>query len=222
MSNHNGCHDLLGHLSAYLDKEASTALCAEIEQHMADCVRCRVVVDTLNRTISLYRTLPQPEMPESLRERLFKTLDLEPFFQPREQQTSNTAPSLGLKVRLKADFETAQECVVEALKAEGFGVLTEIDVQETLKEKLNVDFRKYKILGACNPPLAHQALTIAPEVGLLLPCNIVVAFVDDQTTDVSLVDPLSMLGVLAQPQLEPIAAEARNRIERVVAALQKE
>lgn len=128
--------------------------------------------------------------------------------------------SLGLTVRLAADFATAEARVVEALKAEGFGVLTEIDVKATLKKKLDVDFRPYKILGACNPPLAYRALQAAPEVGLLLPCNVTVSYVDDVLTDVSLVDPLTMLGVVAQPDLQAVAEEARARLDRVAAALQ--
>ncbi|MHB8624765.1 MAG: DUF302 domain-containing protein [Aggregatilineales bacterium] len=127
-----------------------------------------------------------------------------------------------MTVRLNADFETTLACVVAALKVEGFGVLTEIDVKDTLKEKLDVDFRPYKILGACNPPLAYRALTAAPEVGLLLPCNVTVAYVESTVTEVSLVNPLSMLGIVARPELEPIAAEARQRLDRVVTALQSQ
>ncbi len=126
---------------------------------------------------------------------------------------------LGTTVQLKTDFESALARVTEALKAEGFGVLTEIDVKETLKKKLGVDFRPYKILGACNPPLAHRALTAASETGLLLPCNVTVSQVEEGLVEVSLVDPLAMLGVVANPALEPIAAEARSRLDRVAAAL---
>ncbi len=128
--------------------------------------------------------------------------------------------SIGEKVLLDTDFDSALSRTVEALKAEGFGVLTEIDVRETMKKKLGVDFPPYKILGACNPPLAHRALTAAPEVGLLLPCNVVVAQTDTGV-EVSQVDPIGMLGFVNRPELEPIAAEARARLERVAAALKE-
>ncbi len=131
-----------------------------------------------------------------------------------EQQTE-----IGMTVRLNTDFNTALERVTAALKAEGFGVLTEIDVKDTLKKKLDVDFRPYKILGACNPPLAYQALSIAPQVGLLLPCNVTVSQAEDGVIDVSLVDPLAMLGVVASPELRPVADEAKARLDRVAIAL---
>ena len=132
----------------------------------------------------------------------------------------NVPTQLGLTVRLNTDFASAQERVVAALKAEGFGVLTEIDVKETLQKKLGVDFRPYKILGACNPTLAHRALEMAPEVGLLLPCNVTVSQVGEGVMEVSLIDPLIMLGVVASADLQPVAEEARARLERVAAALQ--
>jgi uncharacterized protein (DUF302 family) len=128
--------------------------------------------------------------------------------------------NLGLTVRLPVDYNTALVRVTDALKAEGFGVLTEIDVQATLKQKLDVDFRPYRILGACNPPLAYRALTAAPEVGLLLPCNVIVTEVAPGESEISIIDPLGMLGFVGKPELEPIAAEARARLERVAAALQ--
>jgi len=127
-------------------------------------------------------------------------------------------PSLGITVKLHTDYDTALQQVTDALKAEGFGVLTEIDVKATLKKKLDVDFRPYKILGACNPPLAYRALSTAPEVGLLLPCNVTVAQADDGV-EVSLIDPIGMLGFVAHPDLEPIAEEARQRLARVAQAL---
>lgn len=128
---------------------------------------------------------------------------------------------LGLTVRLNTPYEAALGRVTDALKAEGFGVLTEIDVKATLKQKLDVDFRPYKILGACNPPLAYRALTAAPEVGLLLPCNVTVAQAEDGLVDVALIDPLMMLGVVDNPALQPIAAEARARLERVATTLKE-
>ncbi len=128
--------------------------------------------------------------------------------------------NLGLTVKLHTDYETALQKVTDALKAEGFGVLTEIDVKATLKKKLDVDFRPYKILGACNPPLAYRALSAAPEVGLLLPCNVTVAQVDDGI-EVGIIDPLGMMGFVAHPDLEPVAEEARQRLERVANALQE-
>jgi uncharacterized protein (DUF302 family) len=134
--------------------------------------------------------------------------------------TETTQTAVGRTVRLNADFETAQARVIAALKVEGFGVLTEIDVKDTLKKKLDVDFRPYKILGACNPPLAYRALSIAPEVGLLLPCNVVVAQAEDGVTEVSLVDPLAMLGVVAYADLRVVAEEAAARLDRVAASLE--
>lgn len=133
---------------------------------------------------------------------------------------NSTTTALGLTVRLNLDFEAAIARVTEALKAEGFGVLTEIDVKETLKKKLGVDFRPYKILGACNPPLAYRALSAASEVGLLLPCNVTVSQVGEDVVEISLVDPLAMLGVVANPDLKPIAEEAAARLARVAAALE--
>lgn len=130
------------------------------------------------------------------------------------------ADAIGIHVHLNTDIETAQARTTEALKTEGFGVLTEIDVKETMKKKLDISVDPYKILGACNPVLAHQALTIAPEVGLLLPCNVTIRQLADGTCDVALIDPLVMLGVIAHPDLKVVAEEARARLERVAAALE--
>jgi uncharacterized protein (DUF302 family) len=126
---------------------------------------------------------------------------------------------IGRSVLLNVDMDKAQQLVTEALKEEGFGVLTEIDVKNTLKQKLNVDFRPYKILGACNPGLAHRALTEAPEIGLLLPCNVTLAQPGDGQVEVSLVDPLAMLGIVQNPALEEIAAEAAQKLEKVAQIL---
>jgi len=130
-----------------------------------------------------------------------------------------TATQLGIQVRLNTSYEEAIERATAALKEQGFGVLTEIDVKATLKEKLNVDFKKYKILGACNPPLAYRALTAAPEVGLLLPCNVIVYEDEAGGAVVTLTDPMSMVAFLDNPALQPVAEEARSRLEKVAQAL---
>ncbi len=127
---------------------------------------------------------------------------------------------LGFQSILNLPYETALEKVTAALKAEGFGVLTNIDVKETMKKKLNADFRKYTILGACNPPLAYKALTARPDVGLLLPCNVIV-YEDGNATLVNIIDPLSMTNFIQDPALESVAEEARQRLKRVSEAIQK-
>ena len=126
---------------------------------------------------------------------------------------------IGIKVPLDLDYDSVLEKVTEALKVEGFGVLTEIDVKATLKKKLDVDFRPYKILGACNPALAHRALLTAPDVGMLLPCNVTVAQEEDGRVSVSIIDPLAMMGLMVDPALDEIAQEANERLSRVAQAL---
>jgi uncharacterized protein (DUF302 family) len=116
-------------------------------------------------------------------------------------------------------FEEAVDTVTEELGKEGFGVLTEIDVQATLKKKLGEDMRPYKILGACNPPLAHQAVSAVPEIGLLLPCNVLVRENDEGKVRVSFMDPGAVLGLVDNPDVEPLAAEVKKRLERVLDAL---
>jgi uncharacterized protein (DUF302 family) len=127
---------------------------------------------------------------------------------------------LGFQSTLNLPYETVLEKVTEALKAEGFGILTSIDVRETMKKKLDVDFRKYTILGACNPPLAHKALIARPDVGLLLPCNVIVYEAGDVTM-VNIIDPISMTNFIRDPALEAVAGEARQRLKRVSEAIQK-
>ena len=112
----------------------------------------------------------------------------------------------------------ALEKVIQGLKDEGFGVLTQIDVKDTLKNRIDVDFRKYAILGTCNPPLAHRALTADLGAGLLLPCNVVV-YEDDGGSVVAIIDPISMLGIIHKPDLMAVAEEARARLERVAKGL---
>jgi len=127
--------------------------------------------------------------------------------------------TLGLAKTTALSYDQAIAKVTDELKKEGFGVLTEIDVKETLKKKLNVDFRPYKILGACNPTLAHQALQKEVELGMFLPCNVIVYQADDGRTVVSAVDPKIALGRLNRPQLKPIADEVAARLKRVIAAI---
>lgn len=113
-------------------------------------------------------------------------------------------------------FAEADRRVRDALREEGFGVLTEIDVSATLKEKLGVEFPPYEILGACNPPLAHEALTAEPDIGLLLPCNVVVRALPDGRTVVEALDPVVQLGVAENAALAPLAEDVRGRMRRVI------
>ncbi len=113
-------------------------------------------------------------------------------------------------------YDEAIAAATEALKGEGFGVLTEIDVKETLKKKIDVDFPRYKILGACNPKLAHQALSAENQVGVLLPCNVVVQEHPDGRVEVSAMDPAGAMSVVGNKTLDAIAAEVRDRLKRVL------
>jgi uncharacterized protein (DUF302 family) len=115
-------------------------------------------------------------------------------------------------------FDQAIEKVTEELKKEGFGVLTSIDVKETLKKKIDVDFKKYTILGACNPKLAHGALQVEEELGLLLPCNVIVYEKNDKTV-VSIFDPMVMTAVIDNPNMKPVAEEVKNKLQRVLEAV---
>ncbi len=124
----------------------------------------------------------------------------------------------GMGVRLDRPFGETVERVRAALKEQGFGVLTEIDVQATLREKLGEEMEPYLILGACNPPLAHRALGVDRRIGLLLPCNVVVR-ADGDATVVEALEPRIMVGVTGRAELDPVAQEAATRLEAALAAL---
>jgi uncharacterized protein (DUF302 family) len=121
--------------------------------------------------------------------------------------------------KLRVPFETAIGQVTEALKQRGFGILTEIDVQQTLKKKLDVDFRPYRILGACNPPLAYQALQTEDKIGTMLPCNVIVQDAGNGTVEVSAVDPVASMAAIDNPKLATIAATVQAKLREVVASL---
>jgi uncharacterized protein (DUF302 family) len=120
---------------------------------------------------------------------------------------------------IKESFDNTVAMVTANLKSEGFGVLTQIDVQQTLKDKLQVDFRKYKILGACNPPFAYKALQAEENIGVMLPCNIIVQEKDAGTVSVSAIEPRISMEAVKNPALESIAAEIQGKLHRVIDSL---
>ncbi len=120
---------------------------------------------------------------------------------------------------ITAEFDKAIEFVTEALKKEGFGVLSEIDIQQKLNEKLDVDFRKYKILGACNPPNAYKALQHEDKIGTMLPCNVIVQEIGENQVEVAAVDPAASMMAVGNKELAGIAGEIKAKLERVIASL---
>jgi uncharacterized protein (DUF302 family) len=129
-----------------------------------------------------------------------------------------TETKYGFATRLDLSYEQAVERTRAALRGEGFGVLTEIDVKATLKQKLNADFRKYVILGACNPPLAHRALQAELDIGLLLPCNVIV-YEEGDGAVVSAIDSVSAMSMVENPALQEVAATVKAKLRRVIEAL---
>ena len=124
----------------------------------------------------------------------------------------------GFSKTVDMSYEQTIEKVTAELKKEGFGVLTSIDVKETLKQKINVDFKKYTILGACNPPIAHRALQEEEDIGLLLPCNVIV-YEKDGKTRVSIFDPMVMTWIMENDNMKPIATEVQEKLQRVLKAI---
>lgn len=130
------------------------------------------------------------------------------------------AAAYGIRREVALPFEKALANAKSALQAQGFGVLTEIDIKAKLQEKLGVDFKRYVILGACNPPLAYKALQAEPEIGLLLPCNVIVYELDERTSVVAAIDPDSMTQIVGQNRaIEEVASDARKRLENAIAAV---
>jgi uncharacterized protein (DUF302 family) len=125
----------------------------------------------------------------------------------------------GFDITVSGTMDEVVNKVIEALKTEGFGVLTEIDVKATLKKKLDIDRKPYRILGACNPSLAHQALEAEPDIGLLLPCNVVVREEDDGSITVGFMDPAAVLGIVNRDEITKLGTEVRSKLERVRDAL---
>ena len=125
----------------------------------------------------------------------------------------------GFNVKVSGKFDEVVANVTEELKKQGFGVLSDIDVQATLKAKLGIDRRPYRILGACNPPLAHRALEADPDIGLLLPCNVIVREEDDASITVGFMDPAAVLGLVNKEELDELGKEVRDKLERVRDAL---
>jgi uncharacterized protein (DUF302 family) len=124
--------------------------------------------------------------------------------------------------KVKGDFDDIVDTTIQLLQKEGFGVLTQIDIQQTFKKKLNVDFNRYKILGACNPQFAHKALVMEHKVGTMLPCNVIVQEVEPNTIEVAAVNPIASMQAIKNPNLEAIANEVSEKLKKVIKNLKNE
>lgn len=123
---------------------------------------------------------------------------------------------------VRGDFDSIVNTTTELLQKEGFGILTQIDIQKTLKNKLNVDFNRYKILGACNPPFAYKALQMERKVGTMLPCNVIIQEFDDKTVEIAAVNPMKSMQAIENPALEAIAHEIADKLQTVIKKLKDE
>ena len=135
--------------------------------------------------------------------------------------TTTTTTTFAMRKALLSTYDQALARLPEALATEGFGVLTQIDVRDTLQKKLGVEFRRYTILGACNPPLAHRALEAELEIGLMLPCNVIVYETDDGKAVVAAVDPVQTVAAQGKPAIREVAAEVREKLRRVLDRLEE-
>jgi uncharacterized protein (DUF302 family) len=241
-------YELLGRLSREgVDGDADAALIEEIADHFDNCVRCHDEEELIEELVALYKSVSATydlPLPPSLEERLLDAMcgrGDEHTQHGRTGEDSNygsnvegedmdnstivqqlyKSPSYGFGTTLSLPVEKAVERVTAALKEEGFGVLTTIDVKQTMKQKLDVDFEPYFILGACNPPLAHRALQAVHDIGLLLPCNVIVHAHGEhgEQTRVDIADPIAMLGIVQAGELEEIAREASTRLRNVLQRL---
>jgi uncharacterized protein (DUF302 family) len=147
--------------------------------------------------------------------RQFPVIDLNSFLISENGKMSD----FGFGKTVDLDFEVAVERVTEELAKQGFGILTVIDVQATLKKKLDVSMRPYRILGACNPALANQAISAVPDIGLLLPCNVLVREDEEGVVHVGFMDPGAVLGLVDDPRVDPLAGQVKQKLEVVLAAL---
>jgi uncharacterized protein (DUF302 family) len=242
-------YELLGQLSsAGADGDTDAALIQEIADHFDNCVRCHDEEEPIEELVALYRSASASydlPLPPSLEERLLDAMcgqgdedsrhtrhgrtseestyasnfEGEDMVNMTMVQQLDKSPAYGFGITLGMPIDQVMERVTSALKEEGFGVLTTIDVKQTMKQKLGVDFEPYFILGACNPPLAYRALQAVHDIGLLLPCNVIV-HAHGEGTRVDIADPIAMLGIVGAGELEEIAVEARTRLKKVIQRLE--